>query len=171
LKGYEYWKALADTKRKWGKRHGYDHFDKFNDRRITDDWNYHIFPNVTLNCFIESMLIQVFRPHPTEPEKSYYRVISMNLPVAADSKESVVDLASIGPEATSPPGWTGAIRPVIRHPVVVEEFGAVLAQDARRVPEVQKGIRSRSFEGYLLSESECRIRHYLAELDRYLGRA
>jgi len=170
LKGHEYWKALADTKRKWGKRHGYDHFDKFGDRRITDDWNYFVFPNITINFFIESMLIQIFRPHPTDPEKSFYRVISMNLPVAAGSKESVVDMTSIGPDATSEPGWNGAIRPAIRNPVAYEDFGAVLAQDARRVPEVQKGIRSRAFAGYLLSESENRIRHYLAEIDRFIGR-
>jgi phenylpropionate dioxygenase-like ring-hydroxylating dioxygenase large terminal subunit len=169
LKGHEYWKALADTKRKWGKRHGYDHFDQFGDRRVTDDWNYYVFPNITINFFMEALLIQCFRPHPTDPEKSYYRVISMNLPVAGSS-ECVVDIASIGPEATSEPGWDGAIRPAIRHPVEVEEFGAVLAQDARRVPEVQKGLRSRAYDGYLLCESENRIRHYLAELDTYLGR-
>jgi phenylpropionate dioxygenase-like ring-hydroxylating dioxygenase large terminal subunit len=170
LKGYEYWKALADTKRKWGKRHGYEHFEQFNDRRVTDDWNYYVFPNVTLNFFIESLLIQVFRPHPTDPEKSYYRVISMNLPVPG-TNECVVDLASLGPEATSEPGWDGSIRPEIRHPTDVADFGAVLAQDARRVPEVQKGLRSQAFAGYLLSESEIRIRHYLAEIDRYLGRS
>jgi hypothetical protein len=83
----------------------------------------------------------------------------------------VVDLASLGPEATSEPGWDGSIRPEIRHPTDVADFGAVLAQDARRVPEVQKGLRSQAFAGYLLSESEIRIRHYLAEIDRYLGRS
>jgi hypothetical protein len=95
----------------------------------------------------------------------------MNLPVAPGSTESVVDMTCIGPEATSPPGWSGAVRPAIRHPVVAEDFGSVLSQDARRVPEVQKGLRSRAFKGYLLSESECRIRHYLAEIDKYLGRS
>ena len=169
IKGHEYWKAIADTKRKWAERHGHDHHRKFNDRRMTDDWNYFVFPNITINFFFEALLIQCFRPHPTDPEKSFYRVISMNLPVANDT-ESVVDIASIGPEATSELGWTGAIRPEIRQPTDVAEFGAVLAQDARRVPEVQKGLRSRAFDGYLLSESESRIRHYLNEIDRYLGR-
>lgn len=170
LKGHEYWKAVADTKRKWAKRHGYDFFDKFNDRRVVDDWNYYVFPNITLNFYMEALLIQCFRPHPTDPEKSYYRVISMNLPVGG-STEQVVDITSIGPEGTSVPGWDGSVRPEIRQPTDVAEFGAVLAQDARRVPEVQKGIRSAAFDGYILSESENRIRHYLAELDRYLGRA
>ena len=77
--------------------------------------------------------------------------------------------ASSWSATTSEPGWNGAVRPPVRHPTDVADFGAVLAQDARRVPEVQKGLRSRAFAGYLLSESENRIRHYLAELDRFCG--
>jgi len=169
LKGHEYWKALADTKRKWAQRHGYDFYDNFSDRRLTDDWNYFVFPNITLNFFIEAILIQIFRPHPTDPEKSFYRVISLNLPVGG-SNDCVVDVSSFGPEATSAPGWDGSVRPEIRHPTNLAELGAVLSQDSRRVPEVQKGLRSSAFEGYVLSESEIRIRHYLAEIDRYMGR-
>lgn len=170
VKGFEYWKALADAKRKWGERHGYnDFFDQLDDRRMTDDWNYFVFPNITINYFAEALLIQIFRPHPTDPEKSFYRAISLNLPVPG-SQESVVDIASIGPSATSEPGWDGSVRPEVRAPQCLEDFGAVLAQDAMRVPLVQKGIRSRAFDGILLGDSEIRIRHYLAEVDRYLGR-
>jgi len=169
ISGKDYRHALADTKRKWAKRHGHDHFDKFDDFRITDDWNYFIFPNITINFFMEALLIQIFRPHPTDPSKSFYRYISMNLPVAND-EEAVVDISAIGPEATSEPGWDGSIRPPILHPEGISEFGAVLAQDARRVPEVQKGVSSRAFDGFIFGEAEVRIRHYLAEIDRYLGR-
>jgi hypothetical protein len=35
---------------------------------------------------------------------------------------------------------------------------------------VQKGIESDAFKGARLSESESRIRHYLAEIDRLIGR-
>jgi phenylpropionate dioxygenase-like ring-hydroxylating dioxygenase large terminal subunit len=170
IKGYEYYKALANAKRKWGKRHGYsEFFDKLDDKRMTDDWNYFVFPNITINFFAEALVIQIFRPHPTEPEKSYYRAISMNLPVP-NSEECVVDLASIGPSGTSAPGWDGAIRPEVRTPQCLEDFGSVLAQDAVRVPVVQKGIRSQAFGGLLFGDSESRIRHYLAEVDRYIGR-
>ncbi|MEE4454941.1 aromatic ring-hydroxylating dioxygenase subunit alpha [Novosphingobium resinovorum] len=170
IKGYEYWKALADTKRKWAARHGYtDFFDQLDDRRVTDDWNYFVFPNITINYFAEALLIQIFRPHPTDPEKSFYRAISLNLPVPG-TQECVVDIASIGPEATSTPGWDGSERPDVREPQTLEEFGAVLAQDALRVPLVQKGIRSKAFGGILLGDSEIRIRHYHAEIDKYLGR-
>src|SRR3546814_16749907 len=82
----------------------------------------------------------------------------------------VMDPGSFGPEAVSAPGWDGAIRPPIENPRALEDFGSVLAQDARRVPEVQKGLRSMAFDGYVLSATESRIRHYPAEIDRYLGR-
>lgn len=170
LKGHEYKRALLETKRKWAKIHGYDFFDKLTDGQVVDDWNYHAFPSITLNMFSDSMLIQVFRPHATDPEKSYYQAISMCLPVP-NSEFHVMDPGSFGPEAVSPKGWDGKVRPPRERPTKVEDFGSVLSQDARRVPAVQKGIRSRAYQGYVLSESEVRIRHYLAELDRYLGRA
>src|SRR3546814_5271231 len=87
------------------------------------------------------MLIQVFRPHPTDPQKSFYRGISLCLPVGG-TQEMVMDPGSFGPEAVSAPGWDGAIRPTIENPRALADFGSVLAQDARRVPEVQKGLRS-----------------------------
>src|SRR3546814_9619584 len=111
-----------------------------------------------LNVFSDSMLIQVFRPHPTDPQKSFYRGISLCLPVGG-TQEMVMDPGSFGPEAVSAPGWDGAIRPPIENPRALEDFGSVLAQDARRVPEVQKGLRSMAFDGSVLSESESRIRH------------
>ena len=170
IKGRDYKQALIDTKRAWAKRHGYDHFDQLSDGQVADDWNYFVFPNITVNVFSDSMLIQIFRPHPTDAQKSYYRAISLCLPVGG-TNEMVMDPGSFGPEAISAPGWDGAIRPPIETPQRLEDFGSVLAQDARRVPEVQKGLRSAAFDGYVLSESEVRIRHYLAEIDRYLGRA
>src|SRR3546814_9087614 len=86
------------------------------------------------------------------------------------SSDLVMDPGPFGPEAVSAPGGDGAIRPPIENPRALEGYESVLAQDARRVPEVQKGLRSMAFDGYVLSESESRIRHYLAEIDRYLGR-
>jgi carnitine monooxygenase subunit len=63
----------------------------------------------------------------------------------------------------------GSVRPQRLYPNELKEFGFVLEQDVRLVSQVQKGATSRSFKGYILSEQEVRIRHYLVELDRYLG--
>lgn len=169
LKGHEYFKALVDVRRKWAKRHGYAHFDDLSDDQINDDWNYFIFPNITINAFSDALLLQVFRPHESDPSKSYYRAISLCLPVGG-SQDMVMDPGQFGPEAVSAPGWDGSIRPEKIIPQTLEEYGSVLAQDAVRVPEVQKGIESSAFDGYVLSESESRIRHYLAEIDRMIGR-
>lgn len=169
LQGHEYNKAFAETRRKWAKRHGYDHFEQLTDDQVNDDWNYYIFPNVTINAFSDSLLLQIFSPHETDPRKSHYRAISLCLPVGG-SQDMVMDPGQFGPEAVSPPGWDGSVRPEKIVPQTLEEFGSVLAQDAVRVPEVQKGIESAAFDGYVLSEAESRIRHYLAELDHLFGR-
>lgn len=169
LKGHEYFKALVDVRRKWAKRHGYTHFDGLSDAQINDDWNYYIFPNITINAFSDALLLQIFAPHESDPSKSYYRAISLCLPVGG-TQDMVMDPGQFGPEAVSPPGWDGSERPAKFIPKTLDEFGSVLAQDAVRVPEVQKGIESMAFDGYVLSESESRIRHYLAEIDRLIGR-
>jgi phenylpropionate dioxygenase-like ring-hydroxylating dioxygenase large terminal subunit len=165
-KGSDFKQALVDTKRQWGKKHGHAFFDQLTDPQITDDWNYFVFPNITINIFADSLLIQAFRPHPTDPSKSYYNAITMCLPVA-DDQTPVFDLNEFN---FGPKGWKGDERPARFVPKDLSEFGYVLAQDARRVPEVQKGIESSAFKGSRLSQSEIRIRHYLSEIDAYLGR-
>jgi hypothetical protein len=91
------------------------------------------------------------------------------LPVSDDTTQ-VLDLNSFGPESFGPAGWKGEERPARFTPKELSEFGYLLAQDVRRIPEVQKGMESECFKGARLSESEIRIRHYLAEIDRLLGR-
>ena len=169
LKGYEYKNALIDTKRKWGRKHGYAFFDKLTDDQIADDWNYSPFPNMTINVFADSVLLQIFRPHATDPRKSWYNAITLCLPVS-DDVTPVIDLNAFGPESFGPRGWKGEERPARFMPKELAEFGYLLAQDVRRVPEVQKGIESECFRGSRLSESEIRARHYLAEVDRLIGR-
>ncbi len=168
IKGSDYRVAFADTLRKWAKRNGHaDLFDRLTDGQLTDDWNYHLFPNVTLNVFSHSLLIQSWTPHATDPEKCTYRALSLVLPVS-DPNQHVMDPGSFA--VSGEPGWTGATRPARVYPKTLEEWGTVLAQDVERLPMIQRGIRSRSYDGSRLSESECRIRHYLKEVDRYLGR-
>lgn len=169
LKGHEYKQAFVAVKRAWGRRHGYAFFDDLTDDQMVDDWSYSTF-NMTLNVFADTVLVQNFRPHPTEPGKSYYSAITLCLPVS-DDVTRVMDVNSFGPEAFSPPGWKGEERAARFVPKELAEFGYLLAQDARRVPEVQRGIESGYFKGARLSESECRIRHYNAEIDRLIASA
>ena len=169
LKGYEYNKAMIDTRKKWAERNGWvDEIAKLTDDQLTDDWNYHVFPTITLNIFADSMLIQTFRPHATDPSKSVYQVFTMCLPLQ-DPLQHSFDINSYGPEGLGPQGWDGAIRPKRVYATELVELGSVLSQDAINVPKVQQGIQSEVFKGSRLGESENRVRHYLAEIDRYLN--
>jgi carnitine monooxygenase subunit len=168
LKGQEYRKALCDTMRKWGDRNGYtEMFNKLTDDQVCDDWNYHVFPTITLNMFSWGVLIQSWTPHPTDPEKHRYRALSMLLPVK-DTNQHLMDPASYA--VSGEKGWSGEERSPIHYPQTPDEWGTLLKQDMERVPKVQEGIRSRSYDGHRLCESENRLRHYLVEIDKYLGR-
>lgn len=168
IKGGDYRVAFADTLRKWAIRNGHDDlFDKLSDGQLTDDWNYHVFPTVTLNVFSHSLLIQSWNPHRSDPEKCVYRALSLVLPVR-DPEQHVMDPASFAVSAEK--GWTGETRPPRTYPEALADWGTVLSQDVERLPLIQRGLRSRSYEGHRLSRSECRINHYLAQIDHYLGR-
>lgn len=168
LKGSEYKRAIVDAKRKLADRAGWDHFTVLSDDQIVDDWNYAIFPNVTLNIMGESCLVQTFRPDPADPRKSIWRSIMLNLP-SNDSGFQPIVLSSMGQNVFGPQGWDGTARPPILYAKTPEETGFILAQDCKLVPPVQRGMTSRAFKGYILSEQEIRIRHFLAELDCYLN--
>lgn len=168
LKGHEYKKAVIETKRRWGKKNGLDYFDNLSDNQMSDVWNYHIFPNVTLNLYPNALLIQRFLPHADDPNVSIYNPISLNLPVS-DPDYKMFDITNVGQGHGGETMWTGDPRPPRTHPTTDAELGFVLAQDANLVPQVQAGMRSRAFKGYRLGEQEIRIRHYLAELQRYLN--
>ena len=47
-------------------------------------------------------------------------------------------------------------------------LGDVLLQDMAMIPYVQRGLRSRGYTGARLSAQEQRMRHFHAELERYL---
>lgn len=132
--------------------------------QMTDDWAYFAFPNVTFNIHPEGALIQRFRPHATDPEKMIYDVVVLVHPI---HDPSVVLPGYMGVD----PGTdlSGNIRPERGYLTRGDGgLGVVLEQDGVMVPYVQAGMRSRSFRGARLSEQEQRVRHFHAELDRYL---
>lgn len=135
------------------------------DAQLTDDWNYQLFPNVTFNAHPEGVLVQRFRPHPTDPEQSFYDVIVLLHPI---KNREVVPPAYMGvPEGTD---CSGAVRPEVEYLEYGDGgVGYVLEQDGETVPLVQKGLRSRGFRGVRLAEPEQRIRHYHREIDRYIA--
>lgn len=138
-------------------------FDGLVENQATDDWAYFIFPNVTLNIHPEGFLFQRFRPDPSDPEGFVYDIQVILQPVE-DAKPPIYMGVEDGTDCS------GKTRPERRHIKRGEPgLGYVLEADSRLVPIVQEGLRSRAFKGLRYSEQEQRLRHFHAELDRYLS--
>jgi hypothetical protein len=107
-----------------------------------------------------------FLPHADDPNRFYYDTMMlfryvddpnytvpgwMGLPSGTDvTGETRADVKKVG--IGEPPG-----------------LGEVLDQDSELLPVVQKGVRSRGFDGPLWSDQEQRVRHFHKELDRYIS--
>ena len=140
-------RAVQKWKRAHGAEQGKD-YSRLNDDQLTDDYHYLIFPNVTLNTHADDLMLFRQRPHPTDPDKMFYDVWTVQL--VADGQE-----------------WPE--RPRHQHLRHGEKsIGLVLDQDAQNLPGVQKGMHSSGFPGLWLGAQELRIRHFHKVIDDYL---
>ncbi len=157
--------AIAKAKRERASRVGLS-YDHFTDGQLTDSWATGVFPNVQIGMHPEGVFLMRFMPHPTDPEKFYYDTMTLVRPVN-DPDYTVPGWMGL-PEGTD---TSGDIRPDTEYVEIGESanLGLVLDQDSELLPVVQKGIRSRGFDGPIWSEQEQRLRHFHAELDRYLS--
>jgi hypothetical protein len=157
--------AIQQAKRKRSDRLGLD-YERFTDGQLTDSWATGIFPNVQIGLHPEGAFLMRFMPHPTDPEKFSYDTMTLVRPVD-DPDYSVPGWMGL-PEGTD---TTGEIRPDTEYTEIGEppNLGEVLDQDSELLPVVQKGIRSKGFDGAIWGEQEQRLRHFHAELNRYLN--
>lgn len=139
-------------------------YGAFSDGQLTDSWATGIFPNVQIGCHPEGVFLMRFLPHPTNPERFYYNTMTMIR--IRDDGQPVPAWMGL-PEGTD---TSGRIRPPIERFGVGEDgnLGQVLSQDAALMPRVQMGVRSRGFRGQIWGEQEQRLRHFHAELQRYI---
>jgi phenylpropionate dioxygenase-like ring-hydroxylating dioxygenase large terminal subunit len=158
-------RAIQVSKRARAEQMGLD-YSKLEDGQLSDSWATGLFPNVQIGCHPEGVFIMRFLPHESDPEKFYYDTMTLIFP--ADDPDY------------KPPAWmgipggtdlTGTTRPDCERygPGEDANLGQVLNQDADLLPVVQRGIRSRGFKGQLWGEQEQRLRHFHAELERYLS--
>ena len=118
--------------------------------------------NVQIGMHPEGVFLMRFMPHPTDPERFFYDTMTLIRPVD-DPNYTVPGWMGL-PEDTD---LTGEIRPDTEYVADGESanLGLVLDQDSALLPVVQEGIRSRGFEGAMLSEQEQRIlQNVLSEL-------
>ena len=157
-------RVIQLAKRQRADRLGLD-YRNFADGQLSDSWATGIFPNVQIGCHPEGVFLMRFLPHPSDPERFYYDTMTLFRPV---DDPSFTTPAWMGlPEGTD---VSGRERPGCEHFAAGEDgnLGLVLTQDAELLPSVQAGVRSLGFKGQLWSEQEQRLRHFHAELDRYL---
>jgi len=123
---------------------------RLTDEQLTDNHQYHVFPNLTLNVYAMKHMLIRHRPHPTDPnrmlmdQQQYVRV-----PRDAERPAR--------PKAESFHYGSGSL-------------GFVTDQDTFNLVRVQQGMQSGGFDGLLLGENECRIRHMHEGIDAYLAR-
>lgn len=154
--------AIQQAKRRRATAKGLD-WSAFTDGQLTDDWNYSIFPNLTLNIHVEGLLFQRFRPHPTDPERLVYDNVVLVHPTD--------DASSIPAYMGAAPGTdvSGRTRPPRLHvPSGQPGMGPVVDEDGQLVPIVQRGLSSQGYGGLRLGEQERCIRQFHAELDRWV---
>lgn len=156
-------RALQNAKRHDDNPFGID-YSTFTDNQLTDDWNPSLFPNVTLNMHPEGILLQRFRPHPTDPERGYQDVFVLSARLAAGRRPP----AYMGVEDDV--DVSGKVRPAIRRTMHDNpQAGEVVEQDIANMITLQRGMHSRGLDGLIVySEQERRIQQFLAELDLYL---
>jgi phenylpropionate dioxygenase-like ring-hydroxylating dioxygenase large terminal subunit len=159
--------AIQGAKRARADRCGID-YSGLVDGQLTDSWATGIFPNVQIGLHAEGAFLMRFLPHPADPERFFYNTMTLWRP-CADPSYTVPAWMGL-PEGAD---VSGATRPDVERTAIGEapNLGLVLDQDSELLPVVQRGIRSRAFEGPLWSEQEQRLRHFHAELDRYLSGA
>lgn len=157
-------KTIQRAKRVRADKLGLD-YSKLLDGQLSDSWATGIFPNVQIGCHAEGVFIMRFMPHETDPEKFYYDTMTLIIP-AKDENYKAPGWMGI-PEGTD---LTGNSRPDCENYSEGEDanLGLVLSQDSELLPIVQKGIRSKGFKAQLWGEQELRLRHFHAELDRYV---
>jgi hypothetical protein len=153
--------VVPGLKRIWADKNGLD-FSGLSDSQLTNLWTVLLFPNVTLNLNGDSVLIQQWRPHPTDPLKLTYHVITL-LP---NTEAKVTNLGGALEERQVT--FDPKTRPARVYSTNGPDIGYVLHQDFQAIPRVQRGLRSRAFKGLRLCREELLIRHHLAEIDRYL---
>ena len=133
--------------------------------RLTDDWNYSIFPNVTFNAHPEGLLIQRFRPHARDPQKSVYDLMVLIHPVD-DPKYRVPAYMGVEDDVD----LSGKVRPQRRHIGYGEEgLGMEISQDSVMMGHMQEGVQSHGYAGARYSEQEQQLRHWHLELARYMN--
>jgi phenylpropionate dioxygenase-like ring-hydroxylating dioxygenase large terminal subunit len=151
--------ALQRAKRRLGSERGHDHYERMTDSQLTDSHHYVIFPNFAAGMLSDGLLFHRLRPHPDDPNRSFY-----DLHYYALGQDAFGSISTASGHA------------VAKQDVPVEEvefgersLGVLLDGDVNTMRTQQQGWRSRGYRGGELSDQEFRLAFFHYILDRYMG--
>lgn len=124
-------------------------FADLDDDELTDNVQFYVFPNLTLNVYATRLMLLRHRPHPTDPG----RMLLDQQQYARASRARAT-----APRPKHRAGRWGAGG----------SLGHVTDQDAATLVRVQRGMRSRGLSSIVLGALEERLLHMHRTLDRYL---
>jgi phenylpropionate dioxygenase-like ring-hydroxylating dioxygenase large terminal subunit len=141
--------ALQRAKRAAAEAAGVD-TSRLSDEQITDDHQYSIFPNVTLNLHAEGFALFRYRPHTDDPARCQWDIQMFNRL----------------PRGTGEP---------LRAPHEVVDagggtLGQILEQDLANLARVQRGLAAAGAMNLGLTSEDMRIAHFHKVLADYVGR-
>jgi phenylpropionate dioxygenase-like ring-hydroxylating dioxygenase large terminal subunit len=157
--------AIVAAKTSPDNKYGID-YSAFSDTQMLDDWNYFLFPNMTMNTHPEGVQMMRFLPDPDDPGRFVYHIYvivpKMREGCKAPFYMGVPDDNDV----------TGESRPArIRGTMDNPQCGEVMEQDISNMEASQKSLRSRGLaDGVRFAEREVRLQVLHAEIDRYLSR-
>ena len=138
-------------------------WSKLSDSQIVDNWNFFLFPNVTMNIYPLGSSVLRFRPSGSDPTKCIFELFLFSMPVPEDQSVSVPFLDhknENSDEKHFPVADVEADDPAA---------GELLYQDAQLLFSLQRGVNSKSFRGPRLSRQEVRLEHFHKRVSELLG--
>ncbi|NNL85434.1 MAG: aromatic ring-hydroxylating dioxygenase subunit alpha [Myxococcales bacterium] len=117
--------------------------------QFLDDHQFHVFPNVIMNCYAGLNMFLRFRPHATDPGQCLIDLMLIELIKDPDEIKS---------------------RTAVHQEYAEGEIslGEVIDQDTDFLPEVQAGLAGGDLENVTLSKQEIRIVNFHKALDGYI---
>jgi hypothetical protein len=123
-------------------------FSALSDHQLVDNYQYYVFPNLTVNVWPLRMLVLRHRPHPTDPGRMFFDEMYFE---------------RFPPGAEQPPRAEHS-----QFRLGERSLGVVTEQDAFNCVRVQQGMRSRGCTELTLGDDEVRIRHMHESIDELL---
>ncbi|MDA0339754.1 MAG: hypothetical protein O2910_07965, partial [Proteobacteria bacterium] len=137
-------------------------YQNLRDDQLSDTYHYTVFPNVSWNVTSEGINGFRYRPHPTDPNLSYYDLIIMRHCAPGDPKPDYTHRVI---KVDDLPNSYRDVLDMDMHPIISK----VLEQDGSNLGAVQRGLSSDGFRGMELCDQELRVRHFHKVLEEYVN--